>query len=127
MKSVLELLVVASLALAWVPAAVADEADEATITVIDEGDTPEDVARVIELPPSASATATNKAGSAGSDAPNGMKGASTESGRDFGQQVSQDARSGNIADEVRADAAKEARGEARGNSGGGSSKHSPPR
>ena len=116
------------LAAAWVPAAVADEADEATITVIDEGETPEDVARVIELPPSASATASKKAGSAGSDAPNGVKAASTESGRDFGQQVSQDARSGNVADEVRADAAKEARGEARGNNGGGSSnKHSPPR
>ena len=40
----------AVLLLAVAPFALADAGDEATITVVDEGDTPEDVVKVIELP-----------------------------------------------------------------------------
>jgi hypothetical protein len=49
------------LLLAAVPAAYADAGDEATITVVDEGDTPEDVVRVIELPQKVTATAAKPA------------------------------------------------------------------
>jgi len=97
---------------------VAADMDEATITVVDDGDTPADVVRVIELPDQASATGAGKSGS-GIDTAKSAKDKSGDSGRDFGQQVSEDARSKNISDQVRADAKQQGNREARGNNAGG--------
>jgi hypothetical protein len=109
MKAILERVVVLVLAVSIAPIALADsgdEIDEATITVVDEGSTPEDVVKVIELPDRASATAATKSAS-GLDTAN----KSGQSGRDLGQQVSEDARNGNLGDQVRADTAQQVRGD----------------
>jgi hypothetical protein len=127
MKSIFKLFVTTLLGVAIVPMAFADsdeEMDEATITVVDEGSTPEDVVKVIELPDHASATAATKSAS-GQDTANNAKDKSGESGREFGQQVSADAHSNNMSDQVRADAAQQARGDARSDNAGGN-RHGPP-
>ena len=74
----------------------ADAGDEATITVVDEGATPEDVVKVIELPDRAAATAAK---ATGSESPNN-KDKSGASGRDFGQQVSEEARDKDVEKDV---------------------------
>lgn len=106
------------------PAAFADasdDTDEATITVVEDGATPDDVVKVIELPDQASATAAAKAAS-GIDTANAAKDKTGESGRDFGQQVAEDARSKNISDEARADAKQQGRSD----NAGGNNRHAPP-
>jgi hypothetical protein len=99
--------------------------DEATITVVDDGDTPDDVVKVIELPARASASGVAKSAS-GIDTANSAKDKSGDSSRDFGQQISEDARSKNVSDQVRADAKQQGKSEARGNNAGGNG-HAPPR
>jgi hypothetical protein len=128
MKSKLELIFVLLLGLAIAPVAHADAAagmDEATITVVDDGDTPDDVVKVIELPARASASGVAKSAS-GIDTANSAKDKSGDSSRDFGQQISEDARSKNVSDQVRADAKQQGKSEARGNNAGGNG-HAPPR
>jgi len=128
MKLKLELIFVLLLGLAIAPVAHADAAagmDEATITVVDDGDTPDDVVKVIELPARASASGVAKSAS-GIDTANSAKDKSGDSSRDFGQQISEDARSKNVSDQVRADAKQQGKSEARGNNAGGNG-HAPPR
>jgi hypothetical protein len=111
------------LGFAIVPVAFAEageDADEATITVIEDGVTPDDVVKVIELPDHASAIGAAKSIS-GIDAANAAKDKSGETGRDFGQQISEEARN-NISNEARAEAKQQARTD---NPGGGS-RHGPP-
>ena len=128
MKLKLELIFVLLLGLAIAPVAHANAAagmDEATITVVDDGDTPDDVVKVIELPARASASGVAKSAS-GIDTANSAKDKSGDSSRDFGQQISEDARSKNVSDQVRADAKQQGKSEARGNNAGGNG-HAPPR
>jgi hypothetical protein len=91
----------------------ADVDDEATITVIDDGVTPDDIVRVIELPDPASVAGSGKA-AGGVGAANGAPGQSGASGREFGQQTAEEARSRNNAEQVRAEAKQQGRSEARG-------------
>jgi hypothetical protein len=124
MNSIVKTLLTLLLGFAIVPAAFADageDADEATITVIEDGATPDDVVKVIELPDHASATAATKSAS-GIDAANAAKDKSGETGRDFGQQVSEDARNNNISDEARADAKQQGRSD---NANGGNRRGPP--
>ena len=111
----------------------ADVGDEATITVVDEGATPEDVVKVIELPDRASATAAK---ATGSESPNN-KDKSGASGRDFGQQVSEEARDKDVEKDVDKDVDKdlkdlardEAKHQGKGNSHNddpGGNRHGPP-
>jgi hypothetical protein len=124
MNSIVKMLLTLLLGFAIAPAAFADageDADEATITVIEDGATPDDVVKVIELPDHASATAATKSAS-GIDAANAAKDKSGETGRDFGQQVSEDARNDNISDEARADAKQQGRSD---NANGGNRRGPP--
>ncbi|HTK98121.1 MAG TPA: hypothetical protein VL379_08865 [Pseudomonadales bacterium] len=111
----------------------ADVGDEATITVVDEGATPEDVVKVIELPDRAAATAAK---ATGSESPNN-KDKSGASGRDFGQQVSEEARDKDVEKDVDKDVDKdlkdlardEAKHQGKGNSHNddpGGNRHGPP-
>jgi hypothetical protein len=107
----------------------ADVGDEATITVVDEGATPEDVVKVIELPDRAAATAAK---ATGSESPNN-KDKSGASGRDFGQQVSEEARDKDVEKDVDKDlkdlARDEAKHQGKGNSHNddpGGNRHGPP-
>jgi hypothetical protein len=111
----------------------ADVGDEATITVVDEGATPEDVVKVIELPDRASATAAK---ATGSESPNN-KDKSGASGRDFGQQVSEEARDKDVEKDVDKEVDKdlkdlardEAKHQGKGNSHNddpGGNRHGPP-
>ena len=115
----------------------ADVGDEATITVVDEGATPEDVVKVIELPDRAAATAAK---ATGSESPNN-KDKSGASGRDFGQQVSEEARDKDVEKDVEKDVDKdvdkdlkdlardEAKHQGKGNSHNddpGGNRHGPP-
>jgi len=107
----------------------ADVGDEATITVVDEGATPEDVVKVIELPDRAAATAAK---ATGSESPNN-KDKSGASGRDFGQQVSEEARDKDVDKDVDKDlkdlARDEAKHQGKGNSHNddpGGNRHGPP-
>ena len=107
----------------------ADAGDEATITVVDEGATPEDVVKVIELPDRAAATAAK---ATGSESPNN-KDKSGASGRDFGQQVSEEARDKDVDNDVDKDlkdlARDEAKHQGKGNSHNddpGGNRHGPP-
>ena len=111
----------------------ADAGDEATITVVDEGATPEDVVKVIELPDRASATAAK---ATGSESPNNKE-KSGASGRDFGQQVSEEARDKDVEKDVDKDVDKdlkdlardEAKHQGKGNSHNddpGGNRHGPP-
>ena len=112
MKSKFNLMMALLFGLTMSPVAYADEADdmdEATITVVDESETPEDVVKVIALPEQASPTAVEKSAS-GLETANNAK----ENGSDFGQQVAEDARNDNISDQVREDARAQGRSEARG-------------
>lgn len=97
----------------------AEDADEATITVVEEGATPDDVVNVIELPDHAAATATDKA-AGGLDTANSAK----ENGSDFGKQVSEDARN-NRGAQVREDAQQQAHSDARNDNPGGN-RRTPP-
>lgn len=124
MNSTVKMLFALLLGIAIAPAAFADAgeaADDATITVIEDGATPDDVVKVIELPDHASATGVAKSAS-GIDTANAAKDKSGETGRDFGQQVSEDARNNNISDEARADAKQQGRSD----SASGGSRHGPP-
>ena len=124
MNSIIRTLFTLLIGFAIAPAAFADageEADEATITVIEDGATPDDVVKVIELPDHASATGVAKSAS-GIDTANAAKDKSGETGRDFGQQVSEEARSNSISDEARADAKQQGRSD----SASGGSRHAPP-
>ena len=121
------------LALLTAQVARADAGDEATITVVDEGATPEDVVKVIELPDRASATAAK---ATGSESPNNKE-KSGASGRDFGQQVSEEARDKDVEKDVDKDVDKdlkdlardEAKHQGKGNSHNddpGGNRHGPP-
>jgi hypothetical protein len=124
MNSIVKTLLTLLLGFAIAPAAFADageDADEATITVIEDGATPDDVVKVIELPDHASATAAAKS-AAGVDTASAAKDKSGETGRDFGQQVSEDARNNNISDEARADAKQQGRSD---NANGGNRRGPP--
>lgn len=124
MNSMIRTLFTLLLGFAIAPVAFADareDADEATITVIDDGATPDDVVKVIELPDHVSATAAAKSAD-GVDTANAAKDKSGETGRDFGQQVSEEARNNNISDEARADAKQQGRSD---NANGGN-RHGPP-
>lgn len=123
MNSIVKTLLTLLLGFAIVPAAFADageDADEATITVIEDGATPDDVVKVIELPDHASATAAAKSAS-GIDTASAAKDKSGETGRDFGQQVSEEARN-SISDEARADAKQQGRSD---NANGGNRRGPP--
>jgi hypothetical protein len=94
------------------PLAYADAAqdiDDATITVVAEGDTPDDVVNVIDLPANAAPTGPQK-----SAADKETAKSAKANGNDFGQQVAEDARSNNRSDQVREDAKEQGRSEARG-------------
>jgi hypothetical protein len=101
----------------------AQEADDPTITVVGEGDTPDDVVKVIELPSHAATAAAAKSASGVSTA-NAAQNKTGESGRDFGQQVSEDARTNNGA-QVREDAQQQAHSDAR-NDNASDKRHTPP-
>jgi hypothetical protein len=93
----------------------ADEADaeDATITVVDDDATPDDIVRVIELPdPAAGQGNANTA--TGPQNVNAAQGGSAAAGHDFGQQTAEEARSRNNAEQVRAEAKQQGRSEARG-------------
>jgi hypothetical protein len=99
--------------------------DEATITVVQEGETPDDVVTVIELPEHAKADArTNGA----SDADTANKTKDNGSGRDLGQQASADEH-GNSADKAHGggddNARNDARNDQRNDNAGGANRHGP--
>jgi hypothetical protein len=102
--------------MALAPLAHADESqsiDDATITVVEEGDTPDDVVNVIDLPASAAPNALQNS-AAGQDTANSAK----ENANDFGQQVAEDARGNAVSDQAREDAKQQGRSEARGDNAG---------
>jgi hypothetical protein len=96
--------------------------DDVTIMVVDESATPDDVVKVIELPAQTSANANAKGGY-GETANNASD--KSESGRDLGQQISEDARA-NANDQARSDAAQQARNDARNDNAGGTNRHGSP-
>lgn len=100
----------------------ADSGDEATITVVDEGATPDDVVKVIDLPDRASANASK---TTGADATSNGKDKSAEAGREFGQQVSEEARNKDLKDLARDEAKQQGKGNSRNDDPGGS-RHGPP-
>ncbi len=102
--------------------AYADDDPDATITVIDEGDTPDDIVRVIELPQHAADAASAKSGNA-SDTSDAAK-AKVESGRDFGQQTSGEARDRSASEQSR-EARERGRHDARDDNAG-DHRHGPP-
>jgi hypothetical protein len=104
------------------PIARADSGDEATITVVEEGATPDDVVKVIELPGQASTTATTKS-AFGSDTANSAKDKASESGREFGQAISEDAHSRDLSDQIRSDARDQGKSETRNDNAG--NRHGP--
>jgi hypothetical protein len=105
------------------PIARAGLGDEATITVVEEGAAPEDVVKVIELPPPASATAATKS-AFGTDAASSAKDKSAGGGHEFGQEISEDAHSRDMSDQVRSDAREQGKNETR-NDNAGSNRHGP--
>ncbi len=111
-----------SLALFASSMARADSGDEATITVVDEGATPDDVVKVIDLPDRA---ASNASKTVGAGAISNGRDKSAESGREFGQQVSEDARSMDLKDLARDEAKQQGKGNSRNDDPGGN-RHGPP-
>jgi hypothetical protein len=109
---------------AVVPAAYAAPDDEATITVVDEDATPDDVVRVIELPDRASRSAAANSAH-GTGTANNAADKSGESGREFGQQTSEDARNRDLKDQAKADARQAGKSDARNDNAGGN-RHGPP-
>ena len=93
-------------------AAGAIDAEDATITVVDDGDTPDDIVRVIELPDHSVAPGNGNAAK-GPQNVNAAPGQGIDAGREFGQQTAEEARSRN-ADQVREEARQQGRSEARG-------------
>src|SRR5512139_1246008 len=75
--------------------------DEDTVTVVDEGETPEDVANTITLPDAASDVAHERA-AFGQGVANQAHEQAQELGRDFGQDVSEQARNRELSNEIRA-------------------------
>jgi hypothetical protein len=69
------------------PISYADETTDDTVTVVDESDTPEDVVSHITLPDAAS-----DSGSEHSEFGLGVANQARDLGRDFGQQISEQAR-----------------------------------
>jgi len=101
------------------PFAYADDAtmEDDTVTVVDDGETPEDVTNQITLPDSASETAQeHSAFGQGVSALARDKGELT--GHDFGQQVSEQARARELGNEVREDLQSNQRSDARGDNAG---------
>ena len=94
-------------------AADAPDADDATITVVDDGDTPDDIVRVIELPQRTAPSGNQNAAQA-TPGEKAAQGQGTVSGRDFGQQTAEEARGRDNAAQVRAEAKQQSRNEARG-------------
>lgn len=76
------------------PIAFADE--EGTISLVDENSTPDQVAGIIELPKSASDTAVENAVS-GLTTANSAR----QLGREFGEQMAEDAQGNDISDQIR--------------------------
>jgi hypothetical protein len=117
-KSKLNLVVTLLIGLAMNPsayAADAQDADDATITVVGENETPDDVVKVIELPAHASANASGTpAGksASGTATASTAKEKSNEAGHDSGKQGSEDAHNNN-GGQVRDDAKHEAHDDAR--------------
>lgn len=114
MKSKFNLVLILLAGLSMNPAAYADEpndAADATITVVDEGATPDDVVKVIELPQPAAATGGDKSSKGGATA-TAAKDKSGGTGHESGKQVSEEARANNGA-QVREDAKQQAHNDAR--------------
>lgn len=88
--------------------------DDDTMTVVEEGATPEDIVKVIELPEFASPSAQANA-AFGHTTANQAK----SLGKEFGQQMAEQARNNNISEQIRDDIRQNARREARGNNGQG--------
>ena len=91
----------------------ADEDD--TMIVLEDGDTPEDIVQLIELPGAAADTAKDAA-LFGHETANQAK----ELGREFGQSVADDAKLGTQGADIRAEVRDNARRDARGDNGPGS-------
>jgi hypothetical protein len=121
MNRIPKLLLSVALAVAIAPVAQAATDDEATITVVEEGETPDDVVKVIALPERAATEGKTKSAS-GIDTANSAKDKSG-SGRELGEQVSAEAR--DMADEKRNEAADQARNDARNDNAGGANRHGP--
>lgn len=99
-----------------VPSAYADGED--TMMVVEEGATPDDIVKIIELPGFASATG-HGAGH-GKAAFGQEKGKEAKSlGKEFGQQMAEEAKNKNMSEQARDNARQNARREARGNNGQG--------
>lgn len=87
--------------------------DDDTMTVVEEGATPDDIVKVIELPSFAAPSAQGNA-AFGQQTANQAK-----TGKQFGQQMADEAKSNNISEQVRDDILQNARREARSNNGQG--------
>jgi hypothetical protein len=94
----------------------ADSGDEATITVVDEGATPDDVVKVIELP---DRSPSNASKATGADTTNNAKEKSADSGREFGRQVSEEARSQDLKDLARDEAKQQGKNNSHNDDPGG--------
>ncbi len=92
----------------------ANAADDDTMMVVEEGATPEDIVRVIQLPDRAS-PAAGKSSAFGKDKSNDAKAL----GKEFGKQMAEEAKSRNAKEKVRDDMRYNARREARGSNGRG--------
>ena len=121
MNALLRLFLSVALTVAIAPVAQAATDDDATITVVDEGETPDDVVKVIALPEHAAVEGKTK-GASGIDTANGAKDKSG-SGRDFGEEKSSEAR--DKADEKHNEAADQARNDARNDNAGNGKGHGP--
>jgi hypothetical protein len=88
--------------------------DDDTMMVVEQGATPEDIVKVIELPVFAAASAQEKSAS-GHEIANQAK----TLGKEFGQQIAEDAKNNNISEQVRDDIKQNARRDARGANGRG--------
>ena len=105
------------------PLAFADDPmDGDTVTVVDDSTTPTDVVNRIALPDSASDTARERS-SFGAGVANDAQDPNTQMGKGFGQQVSQDAQSRDLGDQVREDFQRNQRADPQG---GGAGTHGRP-
>ena len=88
-------------------AAEADDGREDTMIMVQEGGTPDDVVNIIALPTFTSETAVEKAAK-GQEKANSAR----DLGREFGQQMAEDAKSNNMGEQIRENLGQNARRDA---------------
>ena len=88
--------------------------DDDTMMVVEEGATPDDIVKVIDLPSFAAPSAQGNA-AFGQETANQAK----TLGKEFGQQMAEEAKSKHISEQVRDDILQNVRREARSNNGQG--------